>query len=103
MSILKDITPIFNDIFNILATSVQVKLEGEAKIVKKRFTKWLIMWTYYVFALFLVLLGLIFLGAALFALLATTLSVQAAALIVGAIIFVMGTVMTFVVVVNLMR
>ncbi|OHB52756.1 MAG: hypothetical protein A2Y12_09940 [Planctomycetes bacterium GWF2_42_9] len=103
MGILNDISPILHDIFQIIATSMQTSLEKEVKTVKRRFTRWVVIWTYYVFSLLLVLVGLIFLGAALFALLSSTISVQAAALVVGGVIFVLGTVMSFVLIANLMR
>lgn len=103
MGILKDLSPVINDVYQIFLSSIQSKVEKETKVVKKRFTRWLILWTYYVFALLLVLMGLIFLGTALFAFLTVTISVHGAALIVGAIIFVLGTVMTFVVIASLMR
>ncbi|OHB49121.1 MAG: hypothetical protein A2Y10_05285 [Planctomycetes bacterium GWF2_41_51] len=103
MSLYKKITPILDDLFHIFVDAVLVKVEGETKTLKRRFTKWMIMWTYYAFALSLVLIGLIFLGWALFTMLALSVSAHAAALIVGGIIFVLGTVMMFMVVVNLMR
>lgn len=103
MSLFKKLTPIFDDIFHIIVDAMLAKVEDEAKTLKRRFTKWLIIWTYYAFALSLVLIGLIFLGWALFTMLALTVTSHAAALIVGGIIFVLGTVMMFVVVVNLMR
>ncbi len=103
MGLLKDLSPIVNDVFQIFLTSIQIKAEKEVKTVKKRFTRWLILWTYYIFALLLVLVGLIFMGWALFVLLAASISLHAAALVVGGTIFVLGTVMMFALIANLMR
>lgn len=103
MGFLKDLSPLVNDVFQILLTLLQMRAEQEAKTVKKKVTRWMILWTYYVFSLLLVLVGLIFLGAALFALLVATTSVHVAALVVGAVIFVLGTVMMFVLIANLLK
>ncbi|OQA04079.1 MAG: hypothetical protein BWY69_00120 [Planctomycetes bacterium ADurb.Bin401] len=103
MSLFNKLTPVLDDIFHIIIDAMFAKVEVETKTLKRRFTKWLIMWTYYAFALSMVLIGLIFLGWALFTLLALSVTSHVAALIVGGIIFVLGTVMMFVVVVNLMR
>lgn len=103
MSLIQDISPVVKDIFDIFITLTTSSVEREVKIVKRRFTRWMLMVMLYSFALLLVIISLIILSWGLFVLLAMTVSPYSAAFIIGGTIFVVGTVLMFMVVLNLMK